>query len=353
MTTGEHAILNAPAVPIAPKRRLHLNLMTFCIAYTLAFFAVAVSRDVLVQIMPISGLLLAIILPVGLAACVILFVVAMGGRAWLGALTLIPVLLVGGSHYRIVAFARQPAQTEIDISVLTLNTGARDALRDGHIALLETQPADVVLLQETFYLRGGPSIIESLMDRYPYQQIQYNTIGYRGNSTFSRIPILETQGFEPDNFYTRAVIDVEGRQITVYNISLATPFSNQNTDGVLGLITSYDTSIRNQQIDQLLALVQNEPLPHIVAGDFNMNDLDPAYLRLTDQLGDSFAEVGIGAGLTWPASSISGLPAATPLLLRLDYIFHSDELCPVQAVTLPSTGSDHLPVWAGFVWCES
>jgi vancomycin resistance protein VanJ len=309
------------------------------------------SRPTLIHHIPLLGLVIGLWLPM-LGIALVLFFLALAKRAWVGAVLMLVMLMFGIGKLNLLPLT---AQSEVppDLTVITFNVGARTALTDPNIARLLEYPSDIALLQETFALYQHPDRIPALDHIYPYQQIQRTAARYRGNMTLSAFPMLETYGFEADNFYTRVVLDMDERQLAVYNVSLAVPFDPQSADGIIGLLTGYDTTARDQQIEQLLAILETETLPHIVAGDFNFHDVDPMYDRVIAAMGDTFAQVGVGTGVTWPASSLSGVPEWTPLLLRLDYIFHSDELCPVQAVTLPSTGSDHLPVWAGFVWCES
>ncbi len=109
----------------------------------------------------------------------------------------------------------------------------------------------------------------------------------------------------------------------------------------------YDDSARDAQIHALIARLQDEPLPYVVAGDFNMSDQSVIYGDLAAAMGDSFREAGTGLGTSWPMLQASfGLPLSIPPLMRIDYIWHSDEFRAVEASVGPFLGSDHLPMLA-------
>jgi endonuclease/exonuclease/phosphatase family metal-dependent hydrolase len=112
----------------------------------------------------------------------------------------------------------------------------------------------------------------------------------------------------------------------------------------------YDTAGRDAQIteirtliDQLLA--QNERL--VVIGDYNVTEREPMYRTLSTGLVDSHVLVGQGPGHSWRHQRISWLPFG---LLRIDYIFSSPQLTPVESSSdCTPYGSDHCPVTASFV----
>jgi len=72
-----------------------------------------------------------------------------------------------------------------------------------------------------------------------------------------------------------------------------------------------------------------------------MSATSAQYGRFAAQLGDAFQQVGRGLGHTWPVLSASGQALHLPPLLRIDYVWHSAALRPIQASTGPSLGSDH------------
>lgn len=333
----------------AKARRLRGGCTVVCVLFAAIILLGWLARPLIFGLIPAMSLLSGL-LPIAFIVAAVLLISALWRRAWLGAAVLIPVLMLGLARLNLTPLFAQ-SNLEPDFSVVTLNTAARDALRDGHIAWLATQPADIALLQETFFLHQQPDVIAPLLDVYPEQRIQYTPMGYRGNTTLSTFRLLEMEGFEPESFYTRVVLDVGGQPLAVYNVSLAAPFGDQGVSGILGLLADYDTTRRDEQVAVVLERLENEALPFIVGGDFNMNNLDPMYDVIAARMTDSFREAGSGTGVTWPASSLSGLPDEVPLLLRIDYLWHSDGICATHAEVLAPTGSDHLPVRAAFAWC--
>ena len=112
----------------------------------------------------------------------------------------------------------------------------------------------------------------------------------------------------------------------------------------IGFAAGYDDSIRNLQIDRLVAHLQNEPYPYFIAGDFNTSDQSPSYNRLAAVGIDSFLEVGSGFWMTWPVAAVQRLPSFVPPLIRIDYIFHSQGFRALSAHPGSPMGSDHLPL---------
>ena len=101
-------------------------------------------------------------------------------------------------------------------------------------------------------------------------------------------------------------------------------------------------------------LTRGESKPHIVAGDFNLSDASLIYDEVAAQMHDAWRGAGVGAGRTWPVAEAIGLPRVIqPLLLRIDYVWHSAALRPVAATVGAPIGSDHLPVTVEFEWRRS
>ncbi len=232
-------------------------------------------------------------------------------------------------------------------TVITFNMGAKHEIMWDVESWLNTAPSDVVLAQETFNYQLRPGI-ESLRAVYPYQAIQRTEIGYRGNTTLSAYAILAEgrEGFEPDSTFTRVVINYKGTLIAVYNVSLLAPFGLGSIAQPLSLITSFDVTVRNAQLTALLERIEDETLPMIVGGEFNVTEFDPAYDRLRAHLRDGFREAGSGLGFTFPfggAYSFNGLIAP---LLRMDYLWVGAGLQVAEARVLATIGSDRLPIIA-------
>lgn len=231
------------------------------------------------------------------------------------------------------------------ITITTFNTGGRNQLVDEFQTWLNENPVDLALLQETFIIRLNPGI-EGVRRTYPHQAIQTTELGYRGNSTLSAYSINEDgrEGFTSDSVFTRVVIDFNGTQIAVYNVSLAAPFDFGGGTTLPGLLLNYDTQERDEQVGALIDRLSREELPAIVSGDFNLTEFEPAYSRLAEVLNDSFRVAGSGLGFTFPSGGTYSFSGALQPVLRIDYVWYSDEFRALSAEVGEPLGSDHLPL---------
>ena len=241
-----------------------------------------------------------------------------------------------------VPFPRQlsdRSETGVELEVVTYNMRADTA---GLESWLQTLDADVVMLQEIpeAYTEGAPALLE----RYPYQTGQSEAWG---NMVLSRHPLTETGDVGTDKIQ-RAEIDIGGRSVALYNVHLRWPIGEPRFSSLpwfeLNALSSYDDTVRNQQVDTLITSLRREPLPYVVAGDFNMSQYAATYGRVAEVAQDAFRRAGTGWGNTWPTELQSGLPV--PLLLRLDYIWYSEAFDVDKVERGPELASDHLPVYA-------
>lgn len=235
-----------------------------------------------------------------------------------------------GIPLRVVQFNVYPYNTEID--------AVESWLRETDADIIFMQEMDVTFAAE---------LTERLSDAYPYvvDHLEDRRI-------LTRYPLVEV-GFitlvDGDRYMTRAVIDVDGRAVALYNIHLLMPFGTVRQipwgqfSGAVAFALQYDDSARNQEIRRLLGILDDELLPYIVSGDFNTSDFSATYHWLASHMGDSFREAGIGFGASWPAGGSEELPDIFPPLIRLDYIWHSDAFQAVAAAPGIRLGSDHLP----------
>lgn len=278
-------------------------------------------------------------------------------RARAAALSLLPLAVVGGVWFAPYFVPKLPpaAASGDSLRVMTLNIWGNNNDHTRLAAGLRDNPADILLLQEV-YTAFAWNYLPELLDIYPYQTTQTDTAGWSSNFTLSRYPILEQTYFdfpEPGKrMPLRTVIDVNGQPVAVYNVHLAWPARRAPRFGLpannfyLNAAFGFDDSTRNDQIAYLIERLQTEPYPYIVAGDFNTSASSATYQRLAAIMHDSFREAGTGLGTSWPVSAARGLPALLPPLIRIDYVWHSDDFRAVEAYAGPYLGSDHLPVLA-------
>ena len=212
---------------------------------------------------------------------------------------------------------------------------------EGLEAWLKQMDADIVMLQEV--PKGFAKDIPALREQYPYQLDQPEW----QNTILSRYPLSETEA-ATDVPVQHAEVTVNGRNLALYNVHLRWPIGEPRLSSLpwfeLDAFSRYDDTVRNQQVDALLASLRREPSPYIVAGDFNLSQYSASYEHIEEVMRDAFREAGWGWGNTWPAKLQSGLPV--PLLLRLDYIWHSEDFAAFEVARGPKLASDHLPVYA-------
>jgi vancomycin resistance protein VanJ len=231
-----------------------------------------------------------------------------------------------------------------EISLLTYNTHMEKIETEPVLGVLRAAQADIVAMQEAHY-EIMPLIRTVLSTLYPYQtDVTFGDL----NRTLllSRYPLLEVQRWPGHEFeLMRALVDIDGQPVVVYNVHPTSPGN-----------TGYSRDVRSGQIDILLEAAAHETHPVILMGDFNMEEWSADYRRIAETYVDAFRTlypVEEDPGFTYPDYSTpqsrrnARLPAFTPLILRLDYVFHSADFEVVAAQVWPeSGGSDHRPVYA-------
>lgn len=230
--------------------------------------------------------------------------------------------------------------------IIALSFNIHGGLGDGGLNLdtiaaeIAAWDADVVFLQEVDRFRGRsrgtdqPSILAQRLDMYVAfgSNVRHpptgpgRPVGQYGTAILSRWPITEQRNIALPNRpgleqrgLLFAAIDVEGTRIHAYGTHL------QHTRG----------SIRLQQMRAVTRVVAADPVPHLVAGDFNAEPGSPALNTIGRYLDDPWPVVGDGAGLT--------VPPREPRR-RIDFILHDHWFTPVAATTLRSAISDHRAV---------
>lgn len=256
-------------------------------------------------------------------------------RSWRLFATALPLVLVTTGpalwDYRPRAkpvIAGEPV-TVMSVNLLMINENTAPII--GEIAAIEP---DVLLLQE--YTRHWHAALqEALGPAYPYVRYVTQSDSF-GAAIYSRRPFVgEPERYLPlsvgDLPQIRAVIEIGGRDVAIYNIHLLPPY---------GL--DYTTEGRVQFAD-LLDLLAAEKLPVIIAGDFNFAETSPhaAALRRLG-LADAFSVGGWGRGTTWPVHGyFRWIPS-----LRLDHVYLDSQFACADCATGVGKGSDHRPVIA-------
>lgn len=229
--------------------------------------------------------------------------------------------------------------------VMTFNLGDGLAPPEKVVALLRSQPLDIVALEELVE-PVAQAIERDLADRFPYQAL--HPAGIPGKGLLSRFPIAAKDHIEanPGRPDLLATLDVGGHPIAVI---VAHPPPPKLTCG--GLVERAGT---RDQIERLLAEIAAVSLPLLLLGDLNVTPRHALYRRLAAAgLIDAFRAAGHGRAATYPTRLTTWTPDGYRLrrlpvrpVLRLDYIWASHHWRPLDAHLGPDAGSDHLPLIA-------
>lgn len=299
----------------------------------------------------------------------LLFPLALALRRWRISALLAPVLLVTVlqiAPYFLPNFASVPPQSP-QLKVITFNIYQYNEYLPVAYEWLATEKADVVFIQELALAALDDDELLELLTVYPFQHSFVaktpieNSVG---NIMLSRYPVHAPQNFPldaqaPYNTLQRYELDFAGQRIALYNVHFPLPVRTGDNARLASLprvplispylvsyALNYDNAQRDQYIAALLDQLAHEPLPYIVAGNFNISDQAPIYNRLKAQLNDAYLTAGPGFGLTWPLGVFGSSFSARPVL-RVDYIWHSAALHAVDAALgSPWLGADHVPVIA-------
>ena len=220
------------------------------------------------------------------------------------------------------------------------------------LAEIRRQKVDVLCMQEYNEFSGDKKNSESYKEFFPYMQK-----GRDDMVIFSRYPIKGSKTIlfdDTNNSAMWADIDVNGRRLRVFNVHLETTGVNsalhqankQESKGQLversallrAIYGGYTRgmAIRAQQADVLAAEIEKSPYPVILCGDFNDVPYSYVYRKMKGDLVDGFKESGEGFMYTMRDGKKR---------VRIDYIFHNEEMESYNYRTMNVTYSDHLPVF--------
>lgn len=154
--------------------------------------------------------------------------------------------------------------------------------------------------------------------------------------------VVRTYTADDDWRYVRArAVHPSGRAVDVVGVHLR-PY--QLLDDPMGRVSEVATKLpriaaaQDAEVDALLAALDPDGPPAIIAGDFNAAPDLPIHGRLRHRLVDAFERGATGYAGT--IHLLGGLP------LRIDYLYASPTLAVRSAEVLDSGCSDHRPVVA-------
>lgn len=223
-----------------------------------------------------------------------------------------------------------------------------------------SQNPDIICLQE-FEVNNRYSIDDfcSGLEPWKFSHISYakgdgEPVGW-GLAIFSKFPITNKKELDfPNSTNSAQWADVIVRRDTLrlFNTHLQTTQvdgddreylgSDMLTDAdrkgkVLGIVRKLGRNFRRRadQVDSLAIYMQGQDGSRVVCGDFNDTPMSYAYRVMKGPLTDAFREKGRGMVSTY--KELYGV-------LRIDYIFHTDNYETVDYISEVKPWGDHNPV---------
>lgn len=219
------------------------------------------------------------------------------------------------------------------------------------LAEMKKQSVDVFCIQEYNAHCGDRSNTEIYKEYFPYV-----AIGNEDMAIFSRYPIVDTKNIpfeQSNNSAMWAVVNVNGKRVKVFNVHMETTGFNRTlraaskaaesghsleSNTILQAIFNNYTLglyIRAGQADIVDNEIKKTREQMILCGDFNDVPYSYVYNTLLGDLVDGFKECGSGWSYTFRGKK----------KVRIDYIFHSEQLEGINYYKTGLTYSDHLPVF--------
>lgn len=289
------------------------------------------------------------------------------GAAFIPLLALLPSLILIGRYLQFSSGGEAP--TGKPVKIVSYNVGhfimgrrpefkdteGHKACMDSVVRFIKDTDADIVCLQE-INLPGEYDVSKFVKEHFPEYEAGYFMFiteeGSYGNMTLSRFPIAGKGRFQFEKSANQAIYTdlkiTDGSTIRVYNchfesynISLSNLVKSKGKDSTLVRDTEekMKRSIkrRPEQVEQVMADIEDCTIEAIVVGDFNDNPMSYTYHRLMKGRKDTFVEAGKGFGATystlWP-------------LIRIDYILYPSHFKAVSNHIPKVRYSDHFPVIA-------
>lgn len=226
--------------------------------------------------------------------------------------------------------------------------------------LISLEDPDIILFQE-YHIRGRLKI-----DGYPHKVLaELDNGGAAGLAIYSKLPIesidrvvLGTQDRITTNLL-RVQTKWKDRKVSIYNLHLASvgleqseyetlknPDQKDSDDlksGLIRIIKLMNLAYqrRTVEVKSLDQYFQEDEDLIIFGGDLNDVPQSYAYHTIANKLNDSFISAkGRGFGNTY---------ARGPLPLRIDYLFHSENLRAKNYKVIEKKLSDHFPLVCDFI----
>lgn len=243
-------------------------------------------------------------------------------------------------------FYGKEVSAEPNFKMITFN--GQYLREDGFEAFFRDENADLVVLQEVYWKgKKFEKMRDSVFQDYYHEK--HSIIQF-----FSKYPIIETKKIISGENRTTghaayADIDTGKDTIRIINIylesmlidkdlvkeTLDTERAEENSKKITNKL-SRGFLEHEKQIQKIIPYIVGSKHPIILAGDLNSVPNSYEYQQFIYRLNDAYHAVGKSSGTTFHEFKYP---------LRLDYIFHSNEIMPVKVeVKSGRKLSDHYPV---------
>jgi len=250
----------------------------------------------------------------------------------------------------------QDAEAKSGLKIATYNVALFGRETTGFMAQdilsqMKKHKVDVLCMQEYTDVIGDKTNSDSYKEFFPYM-----AIGRTDMVIYSRFPISASKKIEFDQTNNSAMwadIDVNGKQLRVFNVHLETTGINRTLHN-MAKIKSQGTIVSNNRVANAIYgnymlgmigragqanIIANEQRmsdkPCIVCGDFNDVPYSYVYNTMLGDLVDGFKECGSGWMFTFRGNKS----------VRIDYIFHDKQFNGLTYYKQELTYSDHYPVF--------
>lgn len=274
-------------------------------------------------------------------------------KRWFSVISAIScILLISWLHIKYFSPAPiNSTDSQPSIKIFSHNVGWYTTQSPTLVKLIEREKPDIIFLQEIVQ-KHIERTFTWLKTDYPYQ------IGIPPVGILSKYPIVSSEILHLAGHaetQQRAIIKLNQQEIVIYNMQATGPWFKRYNILPFLKIPVYKYGQRGPEIQDLVQRVEQETLPVIVAGDFNMTDETQDYYNVQKVMQDSFLKSGFGFGFTWPHGwplkllvKTSNLRLNYPVC-RIDYIWYSKHWGAKSSSVLEATESDHLPVEAELI----
>jgi endonuclease/exonuclease/phosphatase (EEP) superfamily protein YafD len=257
------------------------------------------------------------------------------GRRFAWATAALGVALAATYVYLLPLYMSPPKLIDREISeratplrIVSANIAFFNSRQSMLIDLVVHEQPDVVLLYEV-----SPDWLDTLkllQATLPHHKIHPRE-GHPGLAIFSRVPLEHVEIVNVGQVPSPAVV-----------ARLKMPGGSDTTLTLVGThpnppVSADATLQRNDQIAWLIDLINDQPRPLAVTGDFNTTSWNPIFTRLLRDTNLRDSRLGFGVSASWH----SQLP---PLRIPIDHCLLSDEIIVQRREVGPYIGSDHYPL---------